>query len=95
MTYQELYDQLMPSPYEMATEKQLSMLKKIAYPTAINHIISGITFGSRPVMTKAEASELIGLIQSGNMKKAQNLSQAISYRSGMLFHLELYLREVK
>lgn len=92
MLNQDLLNQLLPSPYEMATEKQCSMLKGIAYPTALNTDVSWLTFGSRPKLTKEEASELIGLIQAKNLKKAASLASTLKARDNFLFHLAKHLR---
>lgn len=89
---QDLLNQLLPPPHEMATEKQCSMLKGLSHATTINNDIAWLTFGSRPKMTKSEASELIGLIQSYNLKKAASLSSLLIARSAFLFHLEKHLK---
>lgn len=92
MLNKDVLTNLMPHPYDMATEKQCSMLKGIAYPTALNTDVSWLTFGSQPKLTKEEASELIGLIQSKNLKKAASLAATLKARDAFLFHLEKHLK---
>lgn len=89
---QELLTKLTPTPFEMATEKQCSMLKGIAYSTALNPDISYLTFGSRPKLTKTEASELIGLLQAKNLTKAASLASLLKARDAFLFYLEKHLK---
>ena len=89
---QELLNQLSPSSYGIATEKQCSMLNGLSYASTIKEDVAWLTFGSRPKLTKEEASELIGLIQSKNLKKAASLAATLKARDAFLFRLEKYLK---
>jgi hypothetical protein len=77
---------------DTATPKQIGMLNGISHNSALQNVVSAITFGTKPKITKHEASRLIELIQANRLESALAFANVINSYNAWIFYHEQYIK---